>query len=314
MFKKFAPLLCALSIVISLLAACGSDDVSKNENKKKANDYVPDELNIGFVPSQNAETLEARAKPLAELLSDELDIPVDVKVTTDYNGVVEAMGSKQLDLGFLPPTDYVLAHEKGYADVLVQALRYGVDPEDGSNTDELVEYYHAGLLVREDSDIQKLEDIKGKKVGWQGPTSSAGYVWAAVEMKEKGIDAQKDVIGVQLQGHDKGVQAVLDKDVDAAAIFVDARNIVKNEIPDVFDKTRIVYTTEKIPNDTISVRPDMADEWKEKITDAFIKIGEDPEGQKIIEEIYTHVGYKKSQDSHFDIVREYSKKIEQIGK
>lgn len=313
MIKKYGTLFLMLALIVGLLAACGDDDDSKKKDKETKADFEPEELTIGFVPSQNAETLEARAKPLAELVSKELGIPVEVKVTTDYNGVVEAMGSKQLDIGFLPPTDYVLAHEKGYADVLVQALRYGVDPEDGSNTDELVEYYYAGLLVKEDSDIQDLEDLKGKKIGWQGPTSSAGYVWAAVEMNEKGIDPQKDVTGVQLQGHDKGVQAVLDEDVDAASVFIDARNILRDEMPDVFDKTRYIYTTEKIPNDTISVRPDMSDEWKDKVTQAFINIGDDPEGQKIIEEIYTHVGYKASQDSNFDIVREYSDKVSEFG-
>lgn len=311
MLKKLATLFFTLGLAMIIIAGCGSKD---KDTQKEAAEFVPKELRIGFVPSQNAETLEARAKPLANLLSKELGIDVDVKVTTDYNGVVEAMGSKQLDIGFLPPTDYVLAHEKGYADVLLQALRYGVNPEDGSNTDELVEYYYSGILVLKDSDIKELEDLKGKTIGWQSPTSSAGYVWSAVEMKEKGIDAQKDVTSVQLQGHDKGVMGVLNKDVDAAAIFIDARNIIKNEFPDVFEKTRYVYTTDKIPNDTISVRPDMSEEWKEKIADAFIKIGEDPEGQKIIEEIYTHVGYKKSDDSNFDIVREYSKKVKEIGK
>ncbi|MFD2210667.1 phosphate/phosphite/phosphonate ABC transporter substrate-binding protein [Virgibacillus halophilus] len=309
MFKKFATGLIMMVLIAGLLAACGSGDKKKDTDEA----YKPKELKIGFVPSQNAETLEARAKPLADLLSKELDIPVEVKVTTDYNGVVEAMGSKQLDLGFLPPTDYVLAHNKGYADVLLQALRYGVDPKTGEDTDEKVEYYYAGLLVKNDSGIEKLEDLKGKKIGWQGPTSSAGYVWAAVEMNKKGINPQKDVEGVQLQGHDKGVQAVLDGDVDAASVFVDARNILKNDIPDIFDKTHYMYQTAKIPNDTVSVRPDMDKKWKEKIADAFIKIGEDPKGQKIIHDIYTHVGYKKSKDSNFDTVREYSDEINKIG-
>lgn len=314
MLKKFTALFTILFVSI-VLVACGGDGKS-NDNKsgKTKKDFTPKELTIGFVPSQNAETLEAKAKPLAKLLEDELGIKVNVKVTTDYNGVVEALGAKQLDLGFLPPTDYVLAHEKGYADVLLQALRYGVNPEDGSNTDELVDYYYSGILVKEDSDIKTLKDLKGKKIGWQGPTSSAGYVWAAVEMKEEGIDAQNDVTGVQLQGHDKGVSAILNGDVDATAIFVDARNIVKSDNPDVFKKTKIIYETEKIPNDTISVRPDMTDEWRDKISKAFINIGEDKEGQEIIESIYSHVGYTESDDSNFDNVRDYSEKVKEIGK
>jgi phosphonate transport system substrate-binding protein len=316
MLKKFAALFLALGVVAIVMAGCGKgDDEAKNGDKKSdSKNYVPKELTIGFVPSQNAERLEAKAKPLADLLEKELDIPVKVQVTTDYNGVVEAMGSKQLDLGFLPPTDYVLAHEKGYADVLLQALRYAVDPETGKNTDELVDYYLSGILVKNDSGINSIKDLKGKTIGWQAPTSSAGYVWPAVEMKKDGVDAQKDVTGIQLQGHDKGVQGVLSGDVDAAALFVDARNIVEKEYPNVYKDTHYLFTTDKIPNDTISVRPDMDQAWKDKIADAFVKIGEDEKGKEIIQAIYSHVGYKKSDDSNFDVVRDYTKKIAEVGK
>lgn len=315
MLKKFAALFLALGVIAVVMAGCGKSDDNKADGKKDGSKgHTPKELTIGFVPSQNAETLEAKAKPLADLLKKELGIPVKVQVTTDYNGVVEAMGSKQLDLGFLPPTDYVLAHDKGYADVLLQALRYGVDSETGKPTTDLVDYYYSGVLVRTDSGINSIADLKGKKLGIQAPTSSAGYVWPAVHMKKEGVDAQKDMTTVQLQGHDKGVQGVLSKDIDAAAVFVDARNIVEKEYPNVYKDTKYLFLTDKIPNDTISVRPDMDQKWRDKIADAFVKIGEDEKGKEIIKAIYSHVGYTKSKESNFDVVREYTKKISEVGK
>jgi phosphonate transport system substrate-binding protein len=311
MIKRLTIFVAAFALMIGVLSGCGSDKVTYSES---GNGYVPKELTIGFVPSQNAETLEARAKPLADLLSKKLNIPVKVTVTTDYNAVVQALKSKQLDLGFLPPTDYVIAHKQGAADVLLQAQRYGVNPDNGKNTNELVDYYYAIMLVKKDSNIKDVKDLKGKKVAWQSPTSSAGYVWPAVYMKEHGIDAQKDVTGIQVQGHDKAISALMNGDVDAAAVFLDARNIVAKEYPDIWDKTRILFKTEKIPNDTISVRPDMSEKWKKKISDAFAAVGKDPEGQKIILNIYSHVGYIPSKDANFDIVREYNEKIKEIGK
>ncbi|MGG4011256.1 phosphate/phosphite/phosphonate ABC transporter substrate-binding protein [Bacillus smithii] len=311
MIKRLIIFVAAFALTIGLLSGCGSDKVTHSES---GSGYVPKKLTIGFVPSQNAETLEARAKPLADLLSKKLNIPVKVTVTTDYNTVVQALKSKQLDLGFLPPTDYVTAHKQGAADVLLQAQRYGVIPENGKNTNELVDYYYAIMLVKKDSNIKDVKDLKGKKVAWQSPTSSAGYVWPAIYMKEHGIDAQKDVTGIQVQGHDKAISALMNGDVDAAAVFLDARNIVAKEYPDIWDQTRILFKTEKIPNDTISVRPDMSVKWKKKISDAFVAIGKDPEGQKIILNIYSHVGYIPSKDANFDIVREYNEKIKEIGK
>lgn len=39
-------------------------------------------------------------------------------MSIDYTTVVEAMKSRKVDVGFLPPDGYVLAHKQGAADVL----------------------------------------------------------------------------------------------------------------------------------------------------------------------------------------------------
>ena len=38
--------------------------------------------------------------------------PSKVSVSTNYNTIVEAMKSKKVDVGFLPPTAYTLAHDQ----------------------------------------------------------------------------------------------------------------------------------------------------------------------------------------------------------
>lgn len=291
------------------LAACGSGGASTDSAAEEAG-YVPEKLTVQFVPSQAAETLEAKAKPLEQLLSDELGIPVTVSVSTDYNTIVEAMASKQVDVGFLPPNAYVLANEQSDVKVLLQAQRYGIKQPGGESTDELVDSYRSMIVVKSGSDIKELEDLKGKTIATQDVTSSAGYVWPVAEMKKAGIDINTDVTTVQVKGHDQAVLSVLNGDVDAAFVFEDARNTVKNDYPEIMDEVEPMYFTEPIPNDTISVRSDMSEEWDKKIQDAFIAIGKDEEGKQIISDIYSHEGYVVSKDSNFDIVREYA---EQVG-
>lgn len=65
--------------------------------------------------------MSARVKPLAKLLEQQLHIPVTVTVSTNYNTIVEAMGSKKVDVGFLPPDAYVQAHKQYGVKVLLQA-------------------------------------------------------------------------------------------------------------------------------------------------------------------------------------------------
>ncbi|WP_289142797.1 phosphate/phosphite/phosphonate ABC transporter substrate-binding protein [uncultured Brevibacillus sp.] len=306
MLKKVASMGLAL-VMAAGLAGCGT-----SSSTASGTSYVPTELKVQFVPSQNAETLEAKAKPLEKLLGDKLGIPVKVSVSTSYSTIIEAMASKQVDIGFLPPNAYVLAHDvKGAADLLLQAQRFGVEEGTGQPTKDLVDFYRAMIVVKKDSPIQSLADLKGKKIAWQDVTSSAGFVFPAAELSKAGVDPEKDVQAITIKGHDKGILAALNGEVDAAAVFEDARNTVKKDKPDVFDVTRVLHYTAPIPNDTVAVRPDMSEEWRKKIQDAFIEIAKDPEGGKVIDEIYTHKGYVVGKDENFAPVRDYAKAVGQ---
>ncbi|MCM3536633.1 phosphate/phosphite/phosphonate ABC transporter substrate-binding protein [Priestia endophytica] len=309
MFKKLIGVSMSVALAAGVLAGCGNNEEASTSSGSNGEGAEKKELTVQFVPSQNADTLEAKAKPLEKLLSDELDRPVKVSVSTDYNTIVEAMASKKVDVGFLPPTAYVLAKDQGAADVILQAQRYGVNDKDGSPTDELVDSYKSMFIVKKDSGIDSLEDLKGKKIGYQNVTSSAGYVWPAASLMDVGLDPLKDVQPVTLKGHDQAVISLLNGDIDAAVTFQDARTIVQKDYEDVFDQTKVIHYTEPIPNDTVAVQSDMDEDLRKDIQEAFINIGKDEEGKKIIRDIYTHEGYVKSDDSKFEIVREYGEKV-----
>ena len=310
--NKFKKILAGFAV---MLVAVMATACSGNSSKSKSTDNAaPKSLNVQFVPSQAATKLESRAKPLEKMLSDRLGIPVHVSMSTDYNTVVEAMKSKKVDVGFLPPNGYVLAHKQKAADVLLQAQRYGVKQPDGRPTKELVNYYRAEILVKKGSKIKTWKDLKGKSISIQSPTSSAGYVYPIAELKEKGLDVRKSCKLVTVTGQDQSVLNVLSGDTDAAFVFEDARTIVKDDNPNIMKQVVPIYFTKPIPNDTISVVPSMPKSFRKKLANAFIDIGKSKKGKKIIESIYTHEGYVNSKDSDFNTVRKYEEIIESTKK
>lgn len=308
--KKFRKLLAGAAVLLVAVMATACSGKSKSENSSG----TPKELNVQFVPSQAATELESRAKPLEKMLSDRLGIPVHVSMSTDYNTVVEAMKSKKVDVGFLPPNGYVLAHKQNAADVLLQAQRYGVKQPGGRPTKNLVNTYRAEILVKKGSNIKSWKDLKGKSISIQSPTSSAGYVYPIAELKEKGLDVKKSCKLVTVTGQDQSVLNVLNGDTDAAFVFEDARTIVKKDNPKIMSQVVPIYFTKPIPNDTISVVPSMSKSFRKKLANAFIDIGKSKKGRKIIESIYTHEGYVTSKDSDFNVVRKYEKIIESTKK
>ncbi|WP_186429361.1 phosphate/phosphite/phosphonate ABC transporter substrate-binding protein [Clostridium sp. BSD9I1] len=306
MSKRISVTILTLILLVLLFDSC----VDKTKDTPAPKVYIPKELTVQFVPSHHKDTLEEKIKPLESLLSKELGIPVKVSVATNYNSTVEAMSSKEIDVGFLPPLAYVLANDRGIADILLQAQRYSIQEPNGKTTKDLVDYYRSMIVVKKNSNIKNLEDLKGKRVAFQGTTSAGGYIWPVAELKKAGINIETDIEQVTLNGHDTAVIAVLNDEVDAAAVFEDARNTVKEDIKDVFDKVVPIYFSKPIPNDTISVRSDMSPEWKVNIKDAFIDISKDPVGKKILNDVYSHAGYIQSTDNKFDIVREYKRLVE----
>ncbi|WP_265667916.1 phosphate/phosphite/phosphonate ABC transporter substrate-binding protein [Lactobacillus amylovorus] len=308
--KRFRRILVA---VVALLVAVVATACSNKSNSSKGG-YTPKSLTIQFVPSQAATKLQARAKPLEKMLSKRLGIPVHVSMSTDYNTVVEAMKSKKVDVGFLPPDGYVLAHKQGAADLLLQAERYGVKQPGGKATNQLVKSYRAEILVKKGSKIKNWKDLKGKSISVQNPTSTAGYVFPVAELKQKGLDVTKDCKLVTVTGHDQAVLNVLNGDTDAAFVFEDARNVVKKDNPKIMSQVVPIYFTRPIPNDTISVIPSMSKSFRKKLAKAFIAVGKSKEGKKVIESVYSHEGYAYAKDSDFNIIRKYDKIVESTKK
>ena len=118
---KIRVLLASLLAVMLVASACSDDGESK------AGDGTwPDKITFGFVPSSEQEALQDNIQPIMDVLSEALGIEVEGVVTTDYTGLVTAMGTGTADLGAFGPFGYVLAQKEfGNMDVLIQAVRYG---------------------------------------------------------------------------------------------------------------------------------------------------------------------------------------------
>lgn len=295
-----------LLVGVALLAGIGLTACSNNKSSK-SDGYTPKTLNVEFVPSVQANKIAAKAKPLAGLLKKKLGIPVNVTVSTDYTALIEAMSSKKVDVGFLPSDAYVMAHSRKAADPLLQAERYGYDEPSGKMNHTLTNKYSSMIIVKKGSKIKSWKDLKGKKIAVQDPTSTSGYVLPVASLYEKGLNVVKDDTLVDVKGHDQGVMSVLNGDTDAAFVFTDARNLVAKDEPQVFKKVKPIYFTKEVPNDTISVRPDMSKKFRAKLAKAFKEIVKSKKGAHILNSIYDHYGYKNAKNSDYNIIRHYQK-------
>ena len=118
---KIRSLLAALLALVLIASGCSSD------GEATAGDGTwPSKITFGFVPSSEQESLQDDIQPFMDVLSSALGIEVEGIVTTDYTGLVTAMGTGKADLGAFGPFGYTLAQQQfGNMEVLIQAVRYG---------------------------------------------------------------------------------------------------------------------------------------------------------------------------------------------
>ena len=268
-------------------------------------------LEVQFVPTNNDGSLEAKAKPFADYLTEKLGVETNVTLATDYTTIVEAMASGQVQLGIMPPAAYVMARNQGCAEALLTSELGAYDRETGLPIEgELTGTFKGEILVRSDSDMQELTDLKGKKIATLSANSASGYIYPVAELKDAGVDPVTECTLTTVNDIPSEITAVLNGQQDACFVFEGARNVFASSFPDndLFADLRVLYLTEgDIPNDAIAVQPDMDQDMKDKIKETFLNMANDEEGAEAMS-MWSHLGYTEVDESAYDTIEEYTEK------
>jgi len=247
---------------------------------------------MSFVPSGDTQEIIAGGEQIAKMITDKTGLVVKANVGTDFAAVREAMGAGKAHIGWLNTFNYVLAHEKYGVDVALVTVRFGSTS------------YTGEIIVRADSGITKLEDLKGKTMCWVDPNSTSGYIIPRIMLKANGIDPDKDFAKtVEAGSHNNVVTAVYNGDCDAGACYSDARSSVEKTLPDVKEKVVILATTTEIPNDNVSFTKDFPKDMRDKVVNALLEIAASEEGQAALQTVYSIAGLEKAEDSFYDAFR-----------
>ena len=292
-------------MLLTALAGCGSGKTSSSEKDTK------EKLVVQFVPTNNDGSMEAKAKPFAKYLSKKLDREVEVTLATDYSTIVEAMSSGQVDVGIMPPAAYVQAKDAKAAEAILTSQLGDYDQETGLPLkNKLTNTFKGEVLVRADSDMTKLTDLKGKNIATLSPNSASGYIYPVAELKDAGVDPTTDAKMTTVNDIPSEITAVLNKQMDAAFVFEGARNVFASGFSDndLFKDLKVLYLTEgDIPNDAIAVQPDMSKDLKAEIKKTFLNMKDDEDGAEAMS-LWGHQGYEEAADSAYDTIRDYTKK------
>jgi phosphonate transport system substrate-binding protein len=249
-------------------------------------------IKMAIVPFVESGRLVKGMQLLSDELKKETGLAFTGDVPTSYAAVVEAMCADRVDVGWVSPLAYILAHEKCGADMsLVSVTRVGTK-------------YWGVVVTRVDSPIQKIEDLEGKRFAWVDPGSTSGYLFPRSMMEARGVTP--DSLGQQVfaGGHDKVGIAILQGQVDAGAMGKDSIPRLDSIQAGASQQLRIVEESQDIPNDGVAFRKGLPADTVQTIREALLRISAREDGQKLFEEAIGTRGVAETNDAAYEPVRQ----------
>jgi phosphonate transport system substrate-binding protein len=252
-------------------------------------------LTMAFTPSRDPAALQGAADAFVKLLSQLSAVPVRAQVASDYAGVIEALRSRRVDLAFVHPVGYVLAHREAGCDILVRDVW-----QDRTA-------YKASFYVRKDSGIRSLEELRGRTIAFVDPASSSGYIYPMVLLIKRGLVQNRDPKSFFKEAlfagtHEAALRALLQGRVAAATTFDRAPQIHLKD-PSLEAQLVSVAETPDIPEAGICARPGLPPGQIAVLKQALLSMKR-PDHAAVLRDIYDIDGFVEGRDADYDPVRD----------
>lgn len=199
-------------------------------------------LRFGVGPLQPTPTETKKAyEPFFAYLARALNRDFDLVATTDWAGISVALANGQVDLAWMGPWGYVLAHDDSGV-VAIATAQYDGKP-----------IYHAIAICKPGLVKSWPDGARGKRVSFADVGSTSGWLVPTAWFKTRNIDPKQFFVYSDGATHAANEISVASGQVDCATDFDRNRNAMIEGGKIDKAATEVVWTSDPLPNDAIAV-------------------------------------------------------------
>jgi phosphonate transport system substrate-binding protein len=245
---------------------------------------MPYELGVfPYLPLAKIHELYA---PMATDFSAKLGRKVRISSKAGYPAFEEELRKETYDIALVQPFDYVEAHDKhGYLPLARRA-------------DDL----QAVLVVRSDSPLASIKDLKGKTVA-NPPVDAAVSRLTSMAFRDAGIDPQSGVKRYYAKNHVACLQSVLIAAADACGTAEQALRTIETERR-MEGRFRILHSIIRIPSVLFVVHRRVSQKDRELVLRTVLNWPNTEEGRKILEG-GRFSPFVAARDADYEVIRRY---------
>lgn len=295
-FFRLATFLCAAS----LLHGCGQSDRQAayqpefSEQPQTATQSKK-EYRFGVHPLHNPERLFEVYGPIADLLNARIpEAHFTLEASRNYEEYDKKLYSRHFDLALPNPFQTVNSLKHGYR-------VFGKMGDD--------DMFRGIFIVRKDSRIQNVADLKGKAVSFPAKTALAATMMPQYYLHEKGLPLnayEARYVGSQ----ESSIMNVYLGNTAAGATWPPPWIAFKNQHRDLADQLKIQWMTDPMVNNSLVARDDFPADLLKKVSEVLFSLQNSKEGREMLTRIPLS-RFEAASDATYKPVNEF---IEKFGK
>ncbi|MEH2352149.1 PhnD/SsuA/transferrin family substrate-binding protein [Nostoc sp.] len=281
----------------SLLFATGCTTGVNSTNSDQIAITIPKNLKFAVTDVTGIEDLQRDYGVFRTTLEEILGIKIELFPVENPTAAAPALLSREVDIVFAGPSEYLILNARAKAIPIIAIERPN---------------YHSIIVIRTDSKIKLLSQLKGKTIAMRKIGSTSGHLAPTKLLIDAGLDPKTDFKIVMLD--DKGVQALKKGEVDAWATASDRyKNILESE--GLLEKDfSVLFKGSLLPGDVFVASNQLASSFIADMQSRMIK-----HQDKLIQSLLTAKANQKykggkfilANDTNYNMIREVYQKIGQ---
>ena len=234
-----------LGLATIVLAACGQNEESKTSGPEYvAKPQLPSkEYVFAIHPLHNPARLFEVYGPLIDYLNRNIPGTVfRLEASRNYEEFEKKLYARQLDFALPNPYQTLNSLAHGYHVI----AKMGDDNK-----------FTGVILVRRDSSIRQLSDLKGKKVSYPARTALAAAMMPQYYLQTHGLDVNRDIENLYVGSQESSIMNVYLGNVAAGATWPVPWEAFQTQHPDKAGELELKWETEPLINNGVVVRDDV---------------------------------------------------------
>jgi len=183
----------------------------------------------------------------------------------------------------------------------VQSLKYGYHVFGKMGDDDI---FRGLILTRKDSNINTINDLKGKKVCYPAPTAIAATMMPQWHLYKLGLDVNNDITSLFVGSQESSIMNVYLGKVVAGTTWIPSWKAFKKERPDIANQLVVTWKSDPLINNGLFAKDTVPKVLLEKVSNLIANLHTHKRGKLILSKMGISK-YEKANDDTYNIVKRF---------